>query len=141
MILCHVLTFLLSYTPLAIEIECEYGIPHEIVLAQAAIETGWGRHVRHNNYFNITGRNERHFVGNDVDAYGQPITQTFRGYESAEESFFDYGELIRSYAVYDDCWDCWTFECWADCLEPFAADPLYSEKVLSVANKIFHKNY
>lgn len=74
----------------------------QMILTQAAIESGWGESVLckvYNNYFGLTG-------------YGQPTlywkgTKTlkkedggishlqFRIYESVEQSFFDFARLIR----------------------------------------------
>ncbi|WP_455640344.1 glucosaminidase domain-containing protein [Parabacteroides sp.] len=74
-----------------------------VILAQAAIESGWGESVLakvYHNYFGLTG-------------YGQPTLYwkgaktlkteeggishlQFRIYESAEQSFFDFARVIRT---------------------------------------------
>ena len=82
--------FIEKISPLAREIETQYGIPYAIVISQAALETGWGEHVYFNNYFNITAssdyKGEKEFRR---DRY-------WRVYSSMEESFHDYARVLRS---------------------------------------------
>lgn len=57
----HVLTFLTDTTDLdklatALMEQVKFHIPASITLAQAAVETGYGKHVPNNNYFGIKGR-------------------------------------------------------------------------------------
>lgn len=42
----------------AIRDEILYGIPVEVKVAQAALETGWGRYVKGNNWFGIKGKSQ-----------------------------------------------------------------------------------
>ncbi|HBK61308.1 MAG TPA: flagellar assembly peptidoglycan hydrolase FlgJ, partial [Firmicutes bacterium] len=83
----------------------ETGIPVEIMLAQAALETGWlGKTVRDKrtgqdslNLFNIKGEGPTGSVTVDVVEYskGRKVWQEaqFRAYNDYAESFSDYASL------------------------------------------------
>ena len=45
--------FLAAMTPVAKEVAADLGISHKIVLAQAALESGWGSRVKGNNLMGI----------------------------------------------------------------------------------------
>jgi flagellum-specific peptidoglycan hydrolase FlgJ len=75
--------------------EREYGIPVSITLAQAAIESGFGRSgltTKYNNFFGITGK----YNGKSVqmrNKNGQVFT--WRVYPTPEESFDDHASLLH----------------------------------------------
>lgn len=60
-----------------------------MLVAQDALESGWGRHYAGNyNFGNIiipTGSTASYTEGRDHDAQGNPITQRFRNYNSLDE--------------------------------------------------------
>ncbi len=85
------------------------GVRPEVVLAQAALETGWGRHMpvdrsgRHShNLFGIkagrTWDGARAIVRTleFEDGTPRPVNAAFRAYPSFRESFDDYVHLLRS---------------------------------------------
>lgn len=105
----NVVDFLEKYSDMAIMSENKYHIPAEVILAQCALETGWGKIVRHNNLFNITDSLTDYWDGkyyelerareviNGKIVY---INQKFRAYNSAQESFDDYCRLITTMKRY-----------------------------------------
>lgn len=89
----------------AVNQELKYGIPAEISLAQAALETGWGRSrgVKYNAHFGIRAyRGEPHYVNADGKA---------RMYKTPEDSWEDHSLLLCN--EYQECFDCETIDCWA----------------------------
>ncbi|GAB4175132.1 MAG: flagellar assembly peptidoglycan hydrolase FlgJ [Rhodocyclaceae bacterium] len=87
----------------------ETGIPARFLIAQAALETGWGRSELRlpdgspsHNLFNLKAG--RGWAGASVEAQtteyvaGSPVRQAerFRAYASYAEAFADYARLIRS---------------------------------------------
>ena len=50
--------FIKQFKSLAFQMEKESGIFAEAILAQAALETGWGTRVKGNNYFGIKGKKQ-----------------------------------------------------------------------------------
>lgn len=82
--------------------EC-FGINPIVILAQSAIETGWGESTlarEHNNFFGITayGRPNAFWKGGktDLSENGNHPTLWFRTYESADDSFMDFARLIHT---------------------------------------------
>lgn len=76
-----------------------------VILAQAAIESGWGesRLSGFNNYFGITayGRINPYWHGGKIQLAENGLS--FRRYDTAENSFLDFARLIRN--AYATCAD------------------------------------
>ena len=82
--------------------EC-FGINPVVILAQSAIETGWGESTlakEHNNFFGITayGRPNTFWKGTktDLSENSGHAALWFRTYESTEDSFMDFARLIHT---------------------------------------------
>ena len=89
------LDFAESVMPYAQEASRRTGVPADVLIAHAAQETGWGKHVHDNNYFNITGSYKgQSRTRGDTNAAGQKIRQGFRVYDTPQESFNDLAALI-----------------------------------------------
>jgi flagellum-specific peptidoglycan hydrolase FlgJ len=86
--------FFNQWKTIALQHQKEYGIPASITLAQAAIESGFGKSgltTKYNNFFGITGA----YNGKSVkmkNKKGQ--TFTWRVYPTPEESFEDHASLL-----------------------------------------------
>ena len=91
----------------------ELGIPARVLVAQAALETGWGKHQIKNadgsssyNFFGIKA--DVSWTGNRVDKTtveyenGSPLKRVaaFRSYASAEEAFKDYVGFLKTHPRY-----------------------------------------
>ena len=81
-----------------------YQINPNIILAQAAVESGWGESnlaLNHFNFFGITGygRPSAHWTGTRVDIRagksGDKPGLMFRSYPRHQASFLDFARLIR----------------------------------------------
>jgi flagellar protein FlgJ len=94
--------------PAALAAERSTGIPAHFMMAQAALETGWGRHepVRRDgsSSFNIFGiKAGAGWIGPTVEAsttevvagLAQTRVERFRAYASYEQSFNDYARLLQ----------------------------------------------
>lgn len=91
--------FINLYLPLAREAGEAFRINPVVILAQAAIETGWGQSllaVQYNNYFGITayGRKNVWWLGGIAQLSADSLS--FRSYPDPKCSFMDYARLIRS---------------------------------------------
>jgi flagellar protein FlgJ len=92
--------------PLLQKAGAQLGVSPKILLAQAAIETGWGRSVVGNNLFGIKAGSS--WTGAKVDAAtheyenGQliSITDAFRAYPNAEASVQDFVALVQNSSRY-----------------------------------------
>lgn len=99
--------FLETLAPYAQQAAEKAGIAPESVLAQAALETGWGRHVvakgdaSTNNLFNIKadsrwqGEQAQTLTTEYYDGKPQRENALFRAYSNVAESFSDYVEFLQ----------------------------------------------
>lgn len=140
--------FLQELAPLAQRAGEKLGISPRLVLAQAALETGWGRttegadggSARH-NYFGIKATDrwsgERIEVQTVEFRNGVPLREraSFRAYQNPAESFSDYedvlqqGRYVQARNVGDDA------RAFADGLMKggYATDPAYADKLVAIA--------
>lgn len=89
--------FVNKFYPAAKAAGAEFNINPVVVLAQAAIESGWGESKlsTYNNFFGITayGRINNYWHGGKIQLAEDGLT--FRRYDTMENSFMDYCRLIR----------------------------------------------
>lgn len=89
--------FVNKFYPAAKAAGAEFNINPVVVLAQAAIESGWGESKlsTYNNFFGITayGRINNYWHGGKIQLADNGLT--FRRYDTMENSFMDYCRLIR----------------------------------------------
>ncbi|WP_104201963.1 flagellar assembly peptidoglycan hydrolase FlgJ [Billgrantia saliphila] len=123
------------------------GVPAELILAQAALETGWGRREiptadggNSYNLFGIKAGSRWDGKTTDVTTHeyinGQRtrIVDTFRAYESYEEAFTDYARLIGNNPRYAAVTTAGSAEQAARALQAggYATDPAYADKLVAV---------
>lgn len=89
--------FVNKFYPAAKAAGAEFNINPVVVLAQAAIESGWGESKlsTYNNFFGITayGRINNYWHGGKIQLAEDGLP--FRRYDTMENSFMDYCRLIR----------------------------------------------
>lgn len=119
----------------------------DVILAQTALETGWGKHVLHDaegkntfNLFNI--KTSSNWGGEKVAANtlevigGSAVKQKaeFKQYENYEQSFDDYVNLLKSSARYAGAVSATSAEEFANKLQQggYATDPAYAKKIMQV---------
>lgn len=89
--------FVNKFYPAAKAAGAEFNINPVVVLAQAAIESGWGESKlsSYNNFFGITayGRINNYWHGGKIQLAEGGLS--FRRYDTMENSFMDYCRLIR----------------------------------------------
>ncbi len=133
----------------------QLGVDAEVIIAIAALETGWGKHLptddggSSNNYFGIKA--DERWSGENVTSQTlefeqntfNELKQSFRAYDSLKESFNDFAEFILSNDRYSYALgfahDSKRF------LQEiqnagYATDPKYADKILNVlSNKAFEQ--
>lgn len=127
----------------------ELGIDPRAILAQAALETGWGKAViRHANgrssynLFNIKAdsRWQGEQVGKQTLEYRQGVTvreqASFRSYGSLEECFADYTAFLKNSGRYRDALATESGGEFAEQLQKagYATDPAYAGKIKRILN-------
>ncbi len=140
--------FVDALMPVAEQVSTRLGVDSRVLLSQAALETGWGEKVirfadgrSSFNFFNIKADSSWRGAVVTVptleyrDGVAVRETASFRAYNSPEESFADYAQLIGNNPRYQDAL--------ARASDPrayvhalqragYATDPQYAQKVLSV---------
>jgi len=140
--------FVNELLPQARQAAKELGVDANLLLAQAALETGWGQSVIKNsqgdssfNLFNIKA--DRSWQGKQTKVatlefdggVAQKVTAGFRAYGSYQDSFDDYVRFIKSNPRYSEALkqagnpDDYIRELQA---AGYATDPRYAEKVMSI---------
>jgi len=141
--------------PLAEQTAQRLGVSSEVILSQAALETGWGKHIISDgqqssfNLFNIKA--DPAWQGKRMEkvsmeyVHGEAVQQksSFRAYDSFAQSFNDYANFIQNNPRYKTALQ--TIEKVEQSLRDesyikgihkagYATDPGYSNKVLRVLN-------
>jgi len=139
--------FVRSVTPAARYIEAQTGIPASAMVAMAANETGYGKYAAGNNLFGIKGQGPAGGTASRTwEDYGrgpQTITDTFRAYNNATESFNDFVDFLRSNPRYQPLLaqvrpgSAMTAEQFAQGLKDagYMTDPAYVSKINSLARQ------
>lgn len=132
----------------AVQAAASLGLSPHLMLAHAALESGWGKKpiidAQGNNSHNLfgikadkgwTGRTVDIITTEYVDGVAQKRVETFRAYDSYADAFADYAQLLaRRYAdatrVGSDA------AAFADRLQDggYATDPRYAQKLARVAD-------
>ena len=111
------------------------GMDPKILLAQSALETGWGRHTVGNNLFGIKKLSwlERGVEAETKEFDGVKTSDTFQTFVSPENSMIAYLILIKE--CYNKAWECRKEpERYFELLQRlgYATDPMYAEKCIGV---------
>lgn len=144
--------FLRKLRPHAEQAAREIGVDPDALLAQAALETGWGHSVPGNaqgdSSFNLFGiKAGSQWPGATVNVptlefeSGIPVrkVERFRAYDSPADSFRDYAALIRDSARYANARGAGdNVEAFATALQQggYATDPHYAQKIAAVASEV-----
>ncbi len=140
--------FIRRLHPLAVQAGKELGVEPKVILAQAALESGWGRSVIQNgngantfNLFNIKA--DKAWQGKQAQVatlefdqgIAKKVNAGFRSYDSYKESFRDYVGFIKSNPRYGDALkNAGNAEQYMHELQRagYATDPKYADKVMSI---------
>ncbi len=134
--------FVESMMPLAMEVSKKTGLDPRMVVAQAALETGWGKSAPGNNYFGIKSHGQP--GGNTLPTTevvnGQPVrTQdSFRAYGSPAESAQGYADFVTQNPRYKPMLAAQGLDAQVAALgkSGYATDPAYGDKVLQIARAL-----
>lgn len=142
--------FVHSLYPIAEQVADELGVDPRVLLAQSALETGWGRKLANRP----DGRSTHNLFGIKADArwdgeratvstveYRDGVARlekaSFRAYGSYEESFRDYVKFLQENPRYSEALDvAHSPEAFARRLQEagYATDPVYASKITGVMN-------
>lgn len=145
--------FIASLYPFAKEVESKTGIDARLMLAQSALETGWGKHpiLKKDGTpsFNLFGIKANHaWRGDEAEitttefrgGLAMKEKASFRAYNGYEDSFNDYAQFLRTNDRYQDALAL------SDQPKEFAkelqdagyaTDPKYAEKIGRIVDQYF----
>ncbi|WP_331346727.1 flagellar assembly peptidoglycan hydrolase FlgJ [Cellvibrio sp. UBA7661] len=142
--------FVMLLKPHAEKAAAELNVNPDVLIAQVALETGWGKHVIHdnqgNNSFNLFNiKANTQWQGDKVNVstleYRNGIAANekadFRKYTDYAESFSDYVRLMKNNPRYDDVLAAGTdSKKYAEALQAagYATDPEYAKKIKRLLN-------
>jgi flagellar protein FlgJ len=137
--------------PLAQQAAAKLGVKPQVLLAQAALETGWGKAIiqqkdgtSSHNLFNIkadgrwTGKKATVPTLEYIDGVAVRQTAGFRAYDSFAESFQDYVDFLQNNPRYNDALQqAHDPEKFIQALHEagYATDPQYAEKVKRIVTQ------
>lgn len=140
--------FVNTVWPLAVKTGQNLGVDPQVLIAQAALETGWGKFIGQHadgrsshNLFNIKAGDSWH--GDHVvistlefrDDIAQQGSAKFRSYDSFNASFDDYATLLRNSTRYRDALTkAGSGQDFIHALHKagYATDPEYSNKIIEI---------
>lgn len=134
--------FVNSIMPYAQRVGSEIGVDPRIIVAQAALESGWGRSAPGNNYFGIKshGRAGGNTLATKEVVNGETIStrDSFRAYNDIEQSVEDYGNFLRQNPRYREMLSAGDIESQINALQAsgYATDPNYGAKIRSIVQEI-----
>lgn len=144
--------FVSALTEPAKAVEEKLGVPFQVVIAQAALETGWGQKIikdqqgsSSNNLFNIKADNR--WVGEQIQKdtlefeQGAMVKKSapFRAYQSLSESFNDYVDFLSGSNRYQDALqNSSNVEQFLHGLQKagYATDPQYANKIMATLRTV-----
>lgn len=124
-------------------------LPWETMLAQAALESGWGASASHNNFFGIkaggewTGPTFSSLTWEDGPSGPYSTVAEFRAYATPEDGFSGYGEFITKNSRYGEALKYpndplkYAEEIWK---AGYATDTLYIQKISTIVREIIKVN-
>lgn len=142
--------FMAAVKPYAERAAAELNIKPDVLLAQVALETGWGKHVIHaedgsnsHNLFNIKA--DQRWQGERIQVstleYRQGVAQQeradFRRYDDYAQSFSDYVKFVKTSPRYRQALEAGTDSAaYAEELQRagYATDPDYANKIKQLLN-------
>ena len=140
-----------QYKSAGLRVQEEFGVPYQVTLAQAMLESGYGASelsVEANNMFGMKANEAWHgdtyeiITGEHTKNGPVKVMAVFKKFASVEEGFLEYGNYLKNRGFYDDAFEnsgdpAKFLQCLVDEQGPrYATDPNYASKVLDIMNQI-----
>lgn len=124
--------------PLAQKASQATGIDPDIIFAQAALESNWGRSAPNNNYFGIKGGTALQSTKEYINGKWVTIKDAFRGYGSMADAVQGYVDLMKGSSRYTGVRVGASEWAQLNALQGsgYATDPNYTSKLKSIMSKL-----
>jgi flagellar protein FlgJ len=131
--------FVSSMMPHAMKVSEQTGLDPRLVIAQSALETGWGKSAPGNNFFGIKSHGQS--GGNTMPTTevinGQPVrvNDSFRAYAGMGESAADYAAFLKANPRYRGVLGAQGLDAQIEAMagSGYATDPNYGAKLRQIA--------
>lgn len=112
----------------------EFGILASVTIAQAILESGWGRFAPGNNLFGIKGSGQQQATQEFVNGKWLQIVDGFRVYNSWHDSIRDHSLLLAGNPRYTKVLNEQDYRsaCWGLLHAGYATDPQYADKLIRI---------
>ena len=143
-------SFINTIWPIAQKIGQEMGVEPKAIISQAALETGWGKHIIHEsngkNSHNLFGiKSDKRWSGSAANVstleYRNGIAKkeiaAFRSYDSYEHSLRDYAKFVKNSSRYEEAVKQGSsIKGYSEGLQNggYATDPNYAKKIQRIAS-------
>ena len=130
--------FVQQMLPHALAVSQATGLDPRLVIAQSALETGFGKAAPGNNYFGIKGPGQE-LQTTEVGAGGlYPTKDSFRTYASPADSAQDYAKFVKGNSRYAPVLQAQGLDAQIDAMgkSGYATDPNYGTKLRQIAQTI-----
>lgn len=131
--------YIITYSPMAIRQQQEFGIPASITLAQGILESSAGRSTlarEGNNHFGI--KCHKDWTGSTMLRNDDAPDECFRVYDSPEQSYRDHSLFLQR-PRYRDLFklEITDYASWAKGLSRcgYATDPNYADRIISIIER------
>ena len=139
--------FIQQFYPYAKDSETVSGVPALVTLAQAALESGWGKHTPGNNFFGIKayqGEQGEQILTTKEFVHGSMQTQqlAFATFATAKDCFDKHSKLLRTNFApafkYVGQPISFIISVQTDCGHKYATDPNYIKLITQLIIQIDH---
>lgn len=135
--------FFLELSPYAKEVSASHGVRPSLLLAQAALESNWGKSDlarESNNYFGIKNKKGKEYTTKEFYANEWSYYQSyFEEYDNAHDSVIAYADLLKFGTSWDENLyqeviqaESYHEAAYALVKAGYASDPNYAEKIIQI---------
>jgi hypothetical protein len=134
--------FISQMMPYAMEVSAQTGVDPRIIIAQGALESGWGKSAPGNNFFGIKSHGkpggQTLATSEVINGQTQRINDSFRTFGSMGDSVRGYGEFLQQNPRYRPMMQAQGLDAQIEELarSGYATDPNYGSKIRSIAGGI-----
>lgn len=136
--------FVSTFKPAALANEAASGVPWQVTLAQAALESGWGRYAPGFNFFGIkadrswTGQSQRLWTREVINGFDVRVQADFRAYDTPQESFADHAAFLKRWSRYAKAFETADPRVFARRVAAagYATDPKYGDTLVGLIDMI-----
>ncbi|NRF90494.1 glycoside hydrolase family 73 protein [Paenibacillus frigoriresistens] len=127
-------SFIYQLVPVAQADMREFGILASVTIAQAILESGWGRSAPGNNLFGIKGRRQQQVTKELISGKWIQIVDGFRVYDNWSDSVRDHSLLLAHNPRYSNVLHERGYRCASRELQRagYATDPQYADKLIRI---------